>query len=262
MYHFNIILTEFCNANCSHCYMSSDKNIKKKSLSINQIDIIVSKLPHNTKTVTLTGGEVFLVRDLLEYTIKVLKTKLPEVKIEIESNGIYLYNNDTKKILEYCKSIGVDSIRFSLDPFHRDGGVDLEKVKNIKNYESENTPVIRFLIQDKALALGKGAKLSKSEQIQMNCMNSKKTEFEPYLFLDIHGNVYMCAWKCIPSIGNLINDEFSDIENNLNNEFNKLILTGRIEEAIAYKKNLDTEELKKLSLKNGQCYLCIKKYWG
>lgn len=261
MYHFNIILTENCNANCSHCYMSGDDKQRKKTLTVQQIDRIVANLPNNTRSITLTGGEVFLIKDLLIYTIKSLKSKFPNIQIEVESNGIYLYNNNPKVELESLKSIGVHSIRFSLDPFHKDGGVDLEKVKNLKKYESTNTPIIRFLEQEKALALGKGMNLDSEKQTIMNCMNSEKSCLEPYLFVDIDGNVFTCAWKCVPMIGNIIDDEFSDIENNLNNTFNKLILLGKIEEAITNRKEIDIDKLKEISSKEGQCYLCIKKYW-
>ena len=55
-----------CNANCSHCYMRTDKILKKKSLSKEDINVIVKKMPINTSTVVLTGGEIFLVKDILE----------------------------------------------------------------------------------------------------------------------------------------------------------------------------------------------------
>ena len=47
MYSFNIILTNFCNAHCSHCYMKTNEN--PKTLSFEKIDLLVDKLPINTK---------------------------------------------------------------------------------------------------------------------------------------------------------------------------------------------------------------------
>lgn len=262
MYHFNIILTELCNANCSHCYMSSSSSKKRKTLTKEQIITIISKLPENTATVTLTGGEVFLVGDLLDYTIKLIKNKLPNTKIEIESNGIYLYKNNVKDILEYLKKIGVNSIRFSLDPFHSDGGVDLNKVRDLKEYQTSDTPIIRFLIQEQALAIGKAEELSKDKTTKMNCMNTKKTLNEPYLFLDIDGYIYPCAWKCVPPLGNIFADDFNEIENKMKDKFNTLLLCGQIEKAVSINSDLDINSLKTISKENGQCYLCIKKYWN
>jgi len=260
MYHFNIILTEFCNANCSHCYMSSVVTEKKQTLSFEQVDMLIDKLPVKTLSVTLTGGEIFLVKDLLEYTIKKIKTKIPDVKIELESNGIYIYKNNSQEILENLKNIGVDSIRFSLDPFHRDGGVDLEKVENLKKLESFNTPIIKFLVQEKALAIGKAKDLPSEKVKNMNCMNSKKSLVEPYFFLDIKGDVYICTWKCIPPLGNIFIDDFTTILNSLKKPFFKNILCGKILNAInIIQKNDDNADIIN---EHGECYLCNKIFRG
>ena len=263
MYRFNIILTELCNANCSHCYMNLNSKKNKNTMSFDEIDIIIDKIPYNTSSITLTGGEIFLVKDLLFYTIKKIKEKNPKIKIELESNGIYIYKSTSPyDILVELKKIGVDYIRFSDDPFHEQGGVDLEKVREIKKYESNNTPIIKFLIQDKVLKIGKAAGLEDKYIAKRNCMNNSKTVSNPYLFLDVKGNVSICTWKCIPSLGNLISDTFEEIEKKLEDDFFGLILRGNVEEAIAYKEKKDIRILKKQSIKNGQCYLCIKRYGG
>lgn len=258
MYHFNIILTEFCNANCSHCYMSSLVKGKKKSLNQKNIDMLISRLPNATVSVTITGGEIFLVKNLLEYTIIKIREKFPNILIELESNGIYLYTNNAKNILEHLKNIGVNSIRFSLDPFHEEGGVDLQRVRDLKKYESDKTPVIKFLIQEKALALGKGKSLPSNKIAHMNCMNSEKTIKKTYFFLDINGNVYICTWKCIPALGNIYEEDFSTILKKLNTPFFKNILCGKILEAInIIDKNADNKNIIK---EHGQCYLCEKTF--
>lgn len=263
MYRFNIILTELCNANCSHCYMNLNSKKNKNTMSFDEIDIIIDKIPYNTSSITLTGGEIFLVKDLLFYTIKKIKEKNPKIKIELESNGIYIYKSTNPyDILVELKKIGVDYIRFSDDPFHEQGGVDLEKVREIKKYESNNTPIIKFLIQDKVLKIGKAADLEDKYIEKRNCMNNSKTVSNLYLFLDVKGNVSICTWKCIPSLGNLISDTFEEIEKKLEDDFFGLILQGNIEEAIACKEKKDIRVLKKESIKNGQCYLCIKEYGG
>ena len=160
MYRFNIILTELCNANCSHCYMNLNSKKNKNIMSFDEIDIIIEKIPYNTSSITLTGGEIFLVKDLLFHTIKKIKEKNPKIKIQLESNGIYIYKSTNPyDILIELKKIGVDYIRFSDDPFHEQGGVDLEKVRDLKKYESNNTPAIKFLIQDKVLKIGKATNL-------------------------------------------------------------------------------------------------------
>lgn len=263
MYRFNIILTELCNANCSHCYMNLNSKKNKNIMSFDEIDIIIEKIPYNTSSITLTGGEIFLVKDLLFHTIKKIKEKNPKIKIQLESNGIYIYKSTNPyDILIELKKIGVDYIRFSDDLFHEQGGVDLEKVRDLKKYESNNTPAIKFLIQDKVLKIGKATNLEDKYIEKRNCMNNSKTISNPYLFLDVKGNVSICTWKCIPSLGNLIRDTFEEIEKKLEDDFFRLILQGNVEKAIAYKEKKDIRVLKNESKENGQCYLCIKRYGG
>lgn len=264
MYSFNIVLTELCNANCSHCYMNNNSTRKKKTLFKENIDIIIEKIPKNTRTVVLTGGEIFLVKDLLYYSINRIKKTNPNITIGLESNGIYLYNDvdNAKNELIKLKNLGVNFIRFSDDPFHMDGGVDLNKVRSLKNLENNQSPIIKYLVQDKAVPLGKAKDLSNEEKAISNCMNKKTSIDNPYLFIDIMGNVYTCAWKCVPSVGNILNDEFEKIVDNLSKKLNKLILSGEIENAISYLTKENIAKLRKLSKKNGQCSLCIKYLEG
>ena len=94
MYKFNIILTEVCNANCSHCYMNLNSNKHKKTMSFEDINKIVEKMPIDTLSVTLTGGEVFLVKELLFYTIKKIKKKNKDIKNIEKKTG---YNNYSQR---------------------------------------------------------------------------------------------------------------------------------------------------------------------
>lgn len=260
MYKFNIILTEVCNANCSHCYMNLNSNKQRKTMSFEDINKIVEKMPIDTLSVTLTGGEVFLVKELLFYTIKKIKKKNKDIKIELESNGIYFYKNKTpKKLFIELKKMGVDSIRFSDDPFHKEGGVNLEKVRGLKQYESNNTPVIKFLVQNKVVKIGKAKNLNDKYIEKKNCMNTNKTIDTPYLFLNVSGDVYICTWKCIPSLGNLINDSFDSIEKKLKSEFFKLILSGNVLDAINLL-NKKEKYNKKIIDNYGECFLCDKTF--
>lgn len=260
MYKFNIILTELCNANCSHCYMNLKSKKNKLTMSLEDIDQIVSKIPYDTISVTLTGGEIFLVKEILFYAIKRIKEKNNNISIELESNGIYFYRSDNpKEKLMELKALGVDYIRFSDDIFHFDGGIDLDKVRNLKQYESNETPVIKFLVQDKVLKIGKAKELDDKYIEKRNCMNTEKTINTPYLFLDVKGNVFICTWKCIPSLGNLIKDSFENIEKKLEQKFFKLILGGKVIDAINMINN-DEENNKKIVRKYGECVLCNRLF--
>lgn len=257
MYYFNIILTEKCNANCSHCYMGNKRN-SLQTLSKEQIDVIMKKIPKNTKKIVLTGGEIFLEKDLLLYTIERIQDLRRNIEIELESNGIYFYKKNT---LERLKELNdkISAIRFSDDPFHEDGGIDLEKVRKLKEYQPELKYKIKYLVQNKAVKIGNAKNLSEDLVKKSNCMNTKQTLLNPYFFLDIKGNIYLCAWKLLEPIGNIFFDEMDEIISKLNISFNRKILEGKIEEAFS----LDNEKKKQYEAytkKFGQCMLCEKLY--
>ena len=262
MFSFNIILTEICNAKCSHCYMAS--NNCKKTMTKEDIKEIIRKMPNNTRSVVLTGGEIFLVWDLLIYAITQLRIKFPNIIIGLESNGIALYKEieAAKEKLKWLKQFGASFIRFSDDPFHEAGGVDLERVRSLKELESEAGLQIKYLVQTKALAIGKGATLDEEYTEKKNCMNTPDTVENPYLFLDVDGNVYICTWKCVPPIGNMINGLWEEIINNLKHDFSKLVLSGQIEKAInsIEKDKIKSRQNIEYSKQNGQCMLCYKHF--
>lgn len=258
MYSFNIILTTMCNANCSHCYMKTNESAR--TLSYEEIDLLVSKLPENTKTIVLTGGEIFLAKDELKYIINKINEKFEKVQIGLESNGIYLYNHDALSILKELKNFNVNFIRFSDDPFHEAGGVDLKKVRNLKFLESEETPIIKYLVQTKALSLGKAEKLKEEAKSKPSCMNNASSEFKPYIFMDIDGDMYLCAWKSGLCVGNIFKDEFKSIEDNLKNPINHCVLVGNILDAVCFKTKASKEITKKEIESHGECNICINSF--
>lgn len=206
----------------------------------------------------MTGGEIFTEKNLLMYTIEKIQKLQKNIDIELESNGMYFYSGSTlNKLKEFNDKIA--SIRFSDDPFHKDGGIDIQKVRELKKYQSKLNYEIRYLVQDKALKIGRAKDLNNSLVKKCNCMNTNESLKEPYFFLDIKGNVYICTWKLIDPVGNIFSEDFDSIINKLKEPFNKKILQGQIEEAFAKESN-DISEYKKYTEKYGQCMLCEKFY--
>ena len=258
MYSFNIILTTLCNAHCNHCYMVT--NINPKTLSFNEIDSLVDKLPMNTKTIVLTGGEIFLVRNELEYFLNKINSKFKNINIGLESNGIYLYNHAALSILKRLKELNVSFIRFSDDPFHEKGGVNLDKVRKLKELESTETPKIKYLVQNKALAIGEAEKLTEEEKSNPCCMNNENSKMNPYIFMDINGNMYLCAWKSGLNIGNIFIDDFGKVEENLKEPVNCCILKGDISDAVSIYTGRSKNDIDEEVNIAGECNICIKTF--
>ena len=264
MFSFNLILTERCNAVCTHCYMSSAEKCEKRTMTQSELLEIVNKFPEDTKTVVFTGGEVYLVRDLLYFAIKAVHEKNPNIEIGVETNGIWLYNNPDKVQAEFeeLKSAGVSFVRFSDDVFHEQGGVNLEKVRALKVFESEKTPKIKYLVQTNAFGIGRAESLPEELKGKNNCMNTENSLKNPYLFLDVDGKVFSCAWKCSPSLGNMLTDSFERIVEATNEKINNLILQGKIEQAVCESSEMTEAECVKFVENEGQCMLCHKVFQG
>ena len=110
------------------------------------------------------------------YSINKIKKFNSDIEIDLESNGIYLYTHNALEILKHLKELNVDFIRFSDDPFHETGGVNLYKVRKLKELESNDTPKIKYLVQTKALSIGKAEQLKEEEKSKPCCMNTKDSE--------------------------------------------------------------------------------------
>ena len=135
MYKFNIILTEMCNANCSHCYMNLNSNKHKKTMSFQDIDKIVEKMPINTISVTLTGGEIFLVKELLFYTIKKIRNKNKDSDVLETTKSNYLIIEGEYGSREYSSDISFQFIKvpYDIDRELEDENLNIEK----ENYRFE-----------------------------------------------------------------------------------------------------------------------------
>ncbi len=269
-YCIDIMLTELCNVKCTHCYMRADSSTNKITITKTQLDALIDNLPPNPKRIIFTGGEVYMKKDLLYYALSQVQKKFinnKELSIRIETNGMFFYQSP-QTIIEEAKrliSYGVDVIRLSDDEFHAAGGVDLEKVRLIGKVLQEGGLSIRasYLIQNKALPIGRGEGLEEEKRESKKCMNYPSTIYKPYLFTDIGGNLYVCSWKCVPPIGNIILEEWKAICKRLYDPIQTALLCGNIQEAVKlyisqFNSSFRYEEALDIIYRFGECIACNK----
>lgn len=119
-------LTRKCNLICPHCFFNAGPKSKER-LSLSQTSKALSDLNglgfNEIKTFILTGGEPTLWPGLLSL-IKNIRSRFPEAKIRIDTNGLNFFNNP-----ELFGKIGADIYDISVDSFHNDA-VLLEELKN------------------------------------------------------------------------------------------------------------------------------------
>lgn len=106
--HIQFHLTNLCNFSCKHCYQIE----KNKTMSFEQYRYCINQVKEyigdEPSTISLTGGEPFLIKNIIEY-IKYAKTNGFEVSIL--TNGSLL----TDEICRELKRIGILRLQVSLE---------------------------------------------------------------------------------------------------------------------------------------------------
>lgn len=91
-------LTNLCNLRCKMCGIWAEP--QKKVMGLEQFEKIISNKDfRNIKTIALTGGEPFLIKDLDNYFKKARK-KFPKTHINISTNGFL-----TQQIVDFSEQM-------------------------------------------------------------------------------------------------------------------------------------------------------------
>lgn len=261
------MLTEACNLTCSHCYMNANR--KGKTLSIEEIDCLIDKLPEGCLRISITGGEPYICKDKLYYIIKKIREKFPDkvVEIRVETNGTFFYQSKESIIKEVNNLIdmGVNTLRLSDDEFHVKGGLDINKLRNIEQVVRDNNLniLVSTLVQDNAVAFGRAKDLDKNKLESKNCLNRKESVVIPYFYTTIEGEVSTCAWKCTPILGNCFTDSWDTIIKNLNTPIQTAIINSDILEVAKLVSGEDREKFLKykgIIETCGQCIACREMF--
>lgn len=169
-----IELTGYCNMKCKHCRAKNEPKVFFDKEKYNLIMELIKKESSNDFKLTLSGGEPFLHKDLLEY-IKIAKDNGIS-SLVVTTNGSLVKDN----YLEYINNLNFDNfiIQVSLDSLtekiHDEfrGFTGAFKIcdnllDNIKNYPKINSS-IRMTITEKTIyqmeemvqyAINKGCKI-------------------------------------------------------------------------------------------------------
>ncbi|NOZ26294.1 MAG: radical SAM protein [Nitrospirae bacterium] len=115
--HLTLFLTKRCNARCPFCfYLSADNyaSAEATELTLGEIEQISSSMG-NLLWLALSGGELFLRKDLFEIVKVFYKQNKPAI-ILLPTNGLMpdVIRKRAEEILEYCKN-SVVTIKLSLD---------------------------------------------------------------------------------------------------------------------------------------------------
>ncbi|MFH1590826.1 MAG: hypothetical protein ABIC95_02770 [archaeon] len=189
-----------------------------------------------------------MVPQLLYHTIGKLRERFGDgLRIRVFSNGKAIYNSPDriKEKAQQLVDLGADELQLSDDRWHFAAGIDQKKLYSVRDVvEEAGIPLkVRYFHLDKAVPIERGADLP-DDQIDIKpCINQGYDPKKPFLFLDELGNVYVCPVLITPPVGNLIDDDWSSMVPDLENELQQALLVGDIAKAaeihLGSDKNLD-----------------------
>ncbi len=106
-----LMLTNRCNLSCSYCYLGNNKGKKDSGvdMSKNFIDQSLLLLDPDQKFlhVQLTGGEPFLVPDLVEYASSKIREKYHNASIGIQTNATLINDKAIDIIKKFKLRLGI-----------------------------------------------------------------------------------------------------------------------------------------------------------
>ena len=252
-YSLDLNITDKCNIQCSHCYMPK----RDLSLTKESAQLILKKIPKTLERLVISGGEPFLNYEVLYEIVRLTKLNFKS-RIRITTNGKFLYELKDKLSIELQKldNFGVDELVFSSDRHHFEAGIKYEKLLDIQEeiYKLGLNLKCKFLDVGEGVLIGEFIKKNPKKFEINNCLNRKVNIVKPYFFTSTEGDVYLCAFRNSPSLGNLLNEDWEIVSSRINDQMN--LLCGNIFPYLV--KKIYTDELVNDYLTYGECYVCQK----
>jgi hypothetical protein len=210
-----------------------------------------------------------MCKEKLYYIIQKIRNRFPKdrTEVRVETNGTFFYQTEDsiKKEVNNLINLGVTTLRLSDDEFHVNGGLNIEKLRNIEKVVEDNNMdiIVSKLVQDNAVAFGRAKELDQKKLELKNCLNRKESLIIPYFYTTIDGEISTCAWKCAPILGNCFTDSWDLIVENLNTPIQSAIIQSDIlsvAKLVAGNDQNKFEKYKYIIENYGQCIACREMF--
>lgn len=129
-----LLVTNKCNLSCEFCSVRADKHSFSATDSI-KLDIFRQQVfpllqELNPRRLIITGGEPLMNEDIINIA-KMVREKMPDIYIMVQSNGFLIQDNKVLELLsKYIDSIEISSSHYS-DLKELEKKIDIIKKKNI-----------------------------------------------------------------------------------------------------------------------------------
>src|SRR3989338_6579487 len=147
-----LYVTDNCNLRCKHCFYWTDVDNPRTAHSIEEIEKLTKSLKERLDLLTLTGGEPFVRKDLVDI-VRLFVQNNKVKRIHIATNGLLpdLTVRKTNEMLALLGSHTRLTMQFSIDGFEDAH----DKVRGMKGAFQKTCETVKKLmeIHDKRLAV-------------------------------------------------------------------------------------------------------------
>lgn len=270
-----ILLTEKCNYQCNHCYLSCHP--QGKSLSFEYAKKIVDNFPENITVIWLSGGEPFVEKQLLYDTLGYLSSRhfpVMEKLICVRTNGFWGRDEVVaQRIINELLDLNLEftvRLMMSYDVFHKEQGLKWEYLTRIQRMVNEISTKNEKLKVDlptsmTTLACPIGRAISKVPKKQWwketECVNHVNLKPDYYdLIVDFNGQVHGCCRQLPPVLGNAVNKPMAKILGDArSNRIFQLLEEKGIKEVASFL-GWSKKDIERKVKEGGECWLCGKVF--
>ena len=277
-------VTENCNFECAHCYLSAGPGKRDTTVSRGDFEKIIGNLPVGDTRVILSGGEVTTIREDLNYFLEVLTDRKHHLEkadrfsvfsVEVQTNGSWATSiHRAREVLTDLRNRGVDVVDVASNSrYHKEAGMDVERFHNLRAGN-------RYLGVDLYIPKGFNEKSAESyfpmgraknfdvafEDLEIgygripcrDAVSLKRNQSD--LNLDIEGNVYSCCFRQFKLDGNLIEEPLEKIINRYLDGGDFDLINRRGISALAEKRGVPGDVVRDVVCRQGECALCFRVF--
>lgn len=150
LFRVGLLLTERCDVACRHCWFASSPD-REATMTLEQAKRYIDEAADNgARWVSFTGGEPFLVYDLLRHLTAYTTSK--GLLCEAVTNCNWATSNEKAlRLLSPLRDAGLDTLNMSVDDFHQEV-IPLERVRNCFEAAKrlELRPVLMIAVSQKS----------------------------------------------------------------------------------------------------------------
>lgn len=287
--YIGLSLSNKCNYTCRHCVFNCGPD--GESLTMEQIKKIIDHFPDDIRLLTISGGEPFVVPELLYGCLEYLKEKkFKHLKsITIETNGFWARDEESiKKTLNKLLEFGFKiNLTIGMSKYHQECGQDIKRALMIKkiaeqSFGKENSPFQFYIHCAEAgkvkkilgtyfiLSVGRARRKVRRFmcwghfliKLVGGCASETigiKGHFDPeqyWLLIDYKGEVYGCCWRMHKGLGNAIETPIIELLQNAQRDpYFKALNEGGIKKA-ALLLGFSKEKIKQRTKWGRDCEFC------